>query len=101
MFLSGIVSGRELNCALFADKREQIDENDENVKIMPQLARIIVQDDFSGPDIVGTGCAAWRSFRSSFQNCLKTNPSDSNNGASVLVEVKLLLITPSNISASN
>ena len=94
MFLSGIASGRELNCALFADKREQIDENDENVKIMPQLARITVQDDFSGPDIDGTGCAAfptWRSFRSSFQNCLKTNPSDSNNGAAVLVEVKQVL----------
>ena len=79
---------------MFTDKREEIDENDENVKIMPQLARITVQEDFSGSENDGTGCAAfptWRSFRSSFQNCLKNNPNDSNNGAAVLVEVKQVL----------
>ena len=93
MLLLGIATGQELNCALLADKREEIDENDENVKIMPQLARITVQD-FSTPDMDGAGCvgfSTWRSFRSSFQNCLKNNPSDSNNGAAVLVEVKQVL----------
>ena len=93
MLLLGIATGQELNCALLADKREEIDENDENVKIMPHFARITVQD-FSSPDMDGAGCvgfSTWRSFRSSFQNCLKNNPSDSNNGAAVLVEVKQVL----------
>ena len=75
------------------DKREEIDDSDENIKIVPQLARVTVHEDFSGPDD-GTGCAAfptWRSFRTSLGNCIRNNPSDSGAGAAVLVEVKQVL----------
>jgi len=75
------------------DKREEVEEGDENIKILPQLARMTVQEDFSGSDSIGLGCAfpTWRSFRSSLQNCLKNNPGNGSNGAAVLVEVKQVL----------
>jgi len=76
------------------DKREQIDVNDDSIKILPQLARITVQEDFSGSESHATGCASfptWRSVRSRLHNCLKQQPSDNNSGAAVLVEVKQVL----------
>ena len=68
-------------------------EGYKSIKILPQLARLTVQEDFSGSDGHSLGCAfpAWRSFRSSLQNCLKNNPSSGSSGAAVLVEVKQVL----------
>jgi len=75
------------------DKRDDIDESDESIKVLPQLARLTVQEDFSGSENLGLGCAfpTWRSFRSSLQNCLKNNPNNEESGAAVLVEVKQVL----------
>lgn len=84
---------------MFADKREEIDENDENVQILPQLARarITVQEDFSTTDPSTTGCSfpSWRAVTrgwSSLGQCLTNSGGpDANNGAAVLVEVKQVL----------
>ena len=75
------------------DKREDGDEGDESIRMVPQVTRLSAVEDFSASDSSSLGCAlpAWRSFRHSIGNCLKQGNPGSGSNSEVLVEVKQVL----------
>jgi len=75
------------------DKREEGDQADDSIKMMPAMARLTAVEDFSATEGTSLGCAlpAWRSFRHSLGNCLKQGSPGQGSSSEVLVEVKQVL----------
>ena len=72
------------------DKRDELDLMDDSVKVLPQLARLNLEDpEMTRTETSRSGCAAFLRL----QNWLKNtgHGSSSNNGGAVLVEVKQVL----------
>ena len=73
------------------DKRDELDLTEDSVKVLPQLARLHLEDGemAGGAETGRSGCAAFLRL----QNWLKSSGhnNNNNNGAAVLVEVKQVL----------